>query len=101
MAEPSRRGFGSVIFMDMAKQWAADVSTDFAEDGLTYSLRIPLVLIGSVPRMRMRLTLVVAPLELAHLTLEDNLCRRRLAREVAQRGWSAETVFVWLFLGRG
>ena len=49
----------------------------------------------------MRLTLVVAPLVLAHLTLEDNLCRRRLAREVAQRGWSAETGFVWLLLGRG
>jgi two-component sensor histidine kinase len=42
---PSRKGFGSVILMDVAKQWAGEVSADFSDDGLTYSLRIPLNLI--------------------------------------------------------
>jgi PAS domain S-box-containing protein len=44
-AEPSRKGFGSVILMDVAKQWAGDVSADFSSDGLTYSLRVPLEVI--------------------------------------------------------
>ncbi len=47
---PSRKGFGSVILLDVAEQWAGNVSADFSGDGLAYSLRIPLDLIEVAPR---------------------------------------------------
>ena len=39
---PSRRGFGSVILIDMARQWASEVTADYSTGGLTYSLRVSL-----------------------------------------------------------
>lgn len=49
-AEPSRKGFGSVILLDVAKLWAGEVSADFSDSGLTYLLRAPLDLIEAAPR---------------------------------------------------
>lgn len=42
---PARRGFGSVILMDVTKQWASEVAADFSKGGLVYSFRVPLDLI--------------------------------------------------------
>jgi two-component sensor histidine kinase len=40
--EPTRRGFGSVILDDTARQFARSVSIDFVPAGLRYELRLPL-----------------------------------------------------------
>jgi PAS domain S-box-containing protein len=39
---PTRKGFGSVILIDAARQFASSVSVDYAPEGLSYELRIPL-----------------------------------------------------------
>jgi two-component sensor histidine kinase len=41
VAKPTRKGFGSVILFEVAKQFGMDVSVDFDPKGLRYELRVP------------------------------------------------------------
>jgi two-component sensor histidine kinase len=40
VAAPTRKGFGSVILLDSARQFSESVLADYASTGLIYSLRI-------------------------------------------------------------
>ena len=42
MAVPNRKGFGSIILVESAKQFAHSVELDFAPQGLRYDLQLQL-----------------------------------------------------------
>jgi len=42
VANPTRKGFGSVILIDTAKQFGMDVRVDYDANGLSYKLHVPL-----------------------------------------------------------
>ncbi len=42
VAEPARKGFGSVILFDAAKQFGMDISVKYDPKGLSYKLRVPM-----------------------------------------------------------
>jgi two-component sensor histidine kinase len=50
VAIPTRKGFGSVILLDAAKQFAEHVAMDYAPRGLHYELQIPLSAIEAAIR---------------------------------------------------
>jgi two-component sensor histidine kinase len=46
---PTRKGFGSAILGDAAKQFAQNVSVDYNPKGLRYELQVPLRSIQALP----------------------------------------------------
>ena len=42
VAKPERKGFGSVVLFDAARQFGMDIDVEYDPDGLRYELRIPM-----------------------------------------------------------
>jgi PAS domain S-box-containing protein len=48
--QPTRKGFGSVIIVDSAKQFASNIVLDYSPQGLNYALELPLSAIEAVAK---------------------------------------------------
>jgi two-component sensor histidine kinase len=60
--QPTRKGFGSVILFDTARQFGMDISVDYHPKGFRYALRVPLQEIAPRPADPSRPAQDVAPL---------------------------------------
>jgi hypothetical protein len=49
---PTRKGFGSVILLDSARQFAQSVALDYTSQGLVYNLELQLSAIESTTKQR-------------------------------------------------
>ena len=59
VAKPTRKGFGSVILFDAAKQFGMDINVQYDTTGLRYELRVPTHQIS--PSMRTETASVYGP----------------------------------------
>jgi two-component sensor histidine kinase len=48
--QPTRKGFGSVIIVDSARQFASDIVLDYLPQGLSYTLELPLSAIEALAK---------------------------------------------------
>jgi hypothetical protein len=55
-APPTRRGFGSVILFDSAKQFAQSVASDYTPQGLSYKLQLQLSAIEAPTKQQQKMT---------------------------------------------